>query len=329
MILPEINAFFTFIDYLDSRKSELIETYIPLCLEVSKLDEERSKLRPRENYNDKIKYDIIQQQISEKFEPITDNVYKPIAQKLIDLKIWNGEDVCTSIWNNNIGAVSDQKENFDLDDVIEITRYKVKYLNFRKETDSAFLCLAMIFSQLDEILKVLFDFFKDTNENEFDSFEAKVINVGSMEELVENLKNKGDRHVKFALPHDFFSKKPVQPLTHGQILLVKNEYNMGDTFNGIYNSTIYNRSTFTDAFNSVKTKYSEDSAAALEMVRIFVEDSKNQEAGELFDSFNEELKKDKPKTSVLQSLWRGLIKIVPLITETVGLADKILPLFQA
>lgn len=328
MISPKINAFFTFIDYLDSRRSELIEIYIPLCLEINKLDVLRSNLRPRENYNDKIKYDIVQQQITEKFEPITEYVYKPIAQKLIDLKIWNGEDGCTSIWNNNISAISDQKEKFDLDDVNEIIRYKVKYLNFRKETDSSFLCLAMIFSQLDEILKVLFDFFKDTSENEFDGFEAEVIQVGSMEELVQNFKNKGDRHVKFSLPHDFFHRKSFQPLAHGQIVLVKNEYNMGDTFNGIYNSTIYNRSTFTDAFNSVKTKYSEDSAAALEMVRIFVEESKNQEAGDLFDSFNEELKKEKPKTSVLQSLWGGLIKIVPLITETIGLADKILPLFQ-
>lgn len=329
MISSKINAFFIFIDYLDSRKSELIENYIPLCAELNELDVQRSNLRPKENYKDKIKYDIIQQQITEKFDPITEHIYKPLTQKLSDLQIWNGEDIFTSIWNNNIGAVSEQKENFDLKDVNEIIRYKVKYLNFRKETNSSFLCLTMVFSQLDEILKVLFDFYKDTSENEFDSFEAKLIKVGSMEELVENVKNKGDRHVKFSLPHDFFHKKPVQPSTHGQIILVKNEYNMGDTFNGVYNSTIYNRSTFNDAFNSVKTKYSEDSAEALEMLRMLVENSKNKEAGELFDSFNEELKKEKPKTSVLGSLWGGLLKIVPFITETVDLVDKILPMLQS
>jgi hypothetical protein len=328
MISDKINALFNFIDYLDSRKTELINTYLSLCSELSALDVQRAALKPRNNYNDKLKYDFLQQQISEKFEPITEFVYKPIVQKLLELKIWSGEDVYTSIFNNNIGAIIEQKENFTLEDVTIIIGYKSKYLNFRRETGSGFLCLEMVFSCLDEILKELFDYFKDTTENEFDSFEAKVIPVESITEAVDQFQNNKGRHVKFSLPHDAFYQKAAPALTPNQILFVKNDYHMGDTFNGINNSTIYNRSTFSDAFNSVKTKYSEDSARALEIVRALVEGSKDQQAGEVFDSFNEELSKEKPRTSVLQNLWGGLIKLVPLISETVGLVDKILPLLQ-
>jgi|GEM_PF-2346379 len=328
MISPKINALFNFINYLDSRKTELIKTYLPLCSELIELDVQRAALRPQNNYNDKLKFDILQKQISEKFEPITEFVYKPIVQKLLELKIWSGDDVYISIFNNNIGAIIELKENFTLDDVNEIISYKNKYLSFRKETNSGFLSLEIIFSCLDEILKELFDYFKDTTENEFDSFEVKVIPVKNITEAVNQFRNNKGRHIKFSLPQDTFYQKPALPLAINPILFIKNEYNMGDTFKGIYNSTIYNRSTFNDAFNSVKTKYSEDSAGALEIVRTLVEDSKNQQAGELFDSINEELTKEKPKTSVLQSLWGGLIKLVPLISETVGLVDKILPLFQ-
>lgn len=114
----------------------------------------------------------------------------------------------------------------------------------------------------------------------------------------------------------------------GNYQIIIKELIMGDKFENIHNSTIYNRSTFTEAFNTIKTNYSEDAAQALEIVKSLVEKSENKEAGELFDSFNEEVKKEKPKKSVLVSLWDGLIKIVPMISQTVGLIDRITPLFH-
>lgn len=104
---------------------------------------------------------------------------------------------------------------------------------------------------------------------------------------------------------------------------------MGDKFENIRdNVTIYNRSRFKEAFNTVKSSYNEEAADALEIVRGLVERSGKKEAGELFDSFNDEIKKDKPKKSVLESLWDGLLKAVPMISQTAGLIDKIKALFH-
>src|SRR5260221_11329578 len=180
MIPEKIQALFEFIDYLDTNKTEYIEKYIPLCDELNNLDIQRSKLKPKNNYIDKQRYDEIQKEIKEKFQPITQNIYIPVLNKLKELKIWSGDDVFTSIWNNNSSAIYDFKESFSSDDIPEVIAYKQKYLNFRKETSSNFICLQFVLSNLDEIFKQLFDFFKDNNENEFESFETKTIEVNSI-----------------------------------------------------------------------------------------------------------------------------------------------------
>ena len=101
MISSKIKALFNFIDYLGSRKMNSLKFIFPLCLELGELDVQRAVLRPRNNYNDKLKHDIVQKQISEKFKFITEFVYKPIIQKLLKLKIWSGDEVYISIFNNN------------------------------------------------------------------------------------------------------------------------------------------------------------------------------------------------------------------------------------
>ena len=53
MISEKIQALFDFIDYLDTNKAEFIEKYIPLCDELTNLDIQRSKLKPKNNYIDK------------------------------------------------------------------------------------------------------------------------------------------------------------------------------------------------------------------------------------------------------------------------------------
>ena len=186
MIPKKIQSLFEFIKFLDKNKAEYIEKYIPLCNELEELDKQRSLLEPNENYKDKQSYDIIQKEIKEKFEPITENIYKPITSKLQELGIWSGDDAFKGLWNNNISEIADFKRNFSEEQAKQVFQYKQKYLSFRTETNSNFLCLSFVFLDLDEILKRLFDFFKDTKENEFDSFEAKIIEVEDFTEITKN-----------------------------------------------------------------------------------------------------------------------------------------------
>lgn len=224
MIPQKIQALFDFIDFLDLRKKEFIEKYIPLCNELRELDKQRSKLNPRENYKDKQSYENIQKKIEEKFEPITENIYKPITNKLRELGIWSGDEVYTSIWNNNISEIEDFKRNFIPEDIELVFHYKQKYLLFRSETNNDFLCLSFVFSNLDEIFKVLFDFFKDTDENDFDSFEAKTIELKDFGEIAKSLKENIGKNIKYSIPWETINKeKQIPSITEK---LETNHYNI-------------------------------------------------------------------------------------------------------
>lgn len=241
MIPQKIQALFEFIDFLDKNKAEYIQKYIPLCNELKELGKQRNALKPNENYKDKQSYDSIQKQIKEKFEPITDNIYKPITSKLQELGIWSGDDVYTSIWNNNISEIADFKRNFSEEDVKQILQYKQKYLSFRAEANSDFLCLSFLLSNLDETLKELFDFFKDTNENEFASFETKIIEVESFAEIAKNIKENIGENVKYSIPSEtFFEKKHTTPTP--KIADIKNEFNVYNMRDKIEVGTISNNS---------------------------------------------------------------------------------------
>lgn len=224
MIPQKIQALFDFIDFLDVNKGEYIEKYIPLCNELSELDKQRNKLKPNENYKDKQSYECIQIEIKEKFEPITENIYKPVTNKLLQLGIWSGDDVYTSIWNNNVSEIEDFKRNFTQEDLEKVFHYKQKYLFFRTETNNDFLCLSFVFSNLEEIYKVLFDFFKDTQENEFDGFETKTIEVGDFGEIAKNLKNNIGKNVKYSIPWETFNTKRHTPSATEKIQT--NNYNI-------------------------------------------------------------------------------------------------------
>jgi len=230
MIPKKIQSLFELIDFLDKNKKEFIEKHIPLCDELRELDKQRAALKPNINYKDKQFYDRIQKQIEKKFEPITENIYEPITSQLRELGIWSGDDVYTSIWNNNISEISDFKRNFSKDDLEKVFEYKQKYLSFRTETNNDFLCLSLVFSNIDAILKELFDFFKDTKENEFGSFETKTIEVGSITEVLQNIKDNFGKNFKYSIPNEtVFGINPTIPAI--KIADIKNEvnvFNMGD-----------------------------------------------------------------------------------------------------
>ncbi|MFC6101500.1 hypothetical protein [Olivibacter domesticus] len=227
MIPQKIQALFEFIDFLDDNKSEYIEKYIPLCDELNELDKRRNELDPDGNYKDRRSYDNIQKQIKEKFAPIKENIYKPITGKMRELGIWAGDDVFTSIWNNNISEISYFKRNFSEEDTIQIFQYKQKYLDFRAETNNDFHCLSFVFQSLDEILKELFNFFKDTSKNEFDSFETKIVEVEDFDEMVKRIKDNRRKNIKYSIPSEaFFGTKQI--VTSTKTPGIKNEIIMGD-----------------------------------------------------------------------------------------------------
>jgi hypothetical protein len=199
MIPQKIQALFNFIDYLDNNKREYLEI-IPLCNELKDLCDQRFKLNPDRNYIDKQQHDIIQAQIDEKFPFIMSNIYTPITEKLRELEIWSGDNTYSTIWNNNISSIYDFKSNFKSEDVNRVIQYKKKYLCFRTETNTDFLCLSSVFRELDELFKELFDFFKDTNINEFENFETKTIKVNSIGEALNDFKSNMGRNVKYSLP---------------------------------------------------------------------------------------------------------------------------------
>lgn len=230
MIHQKIQALLDFIDYLDENKKVYIEKYIPLCDELKVLYNQRDKLNPQNNYTDKLECDKIQTQIAEKFNPITQNIYNPITSKLRELGIWSGDDTFNSIWNNNSSAIYDFKENFKIEDVSQIMKSKRKYLCFRQETKTDFLCLIFAFHNLDEILKVLFDFFKDTNENEFDSFETKKIEVNSIGDALKRFKENPSENIKFTIPIQPFFNKIIENETRASTMNIKNELIMGNKF---------------------------------------------------------------------------------------------------
>jgi len=230
MIPQKIQALLDFIDYLDKNKKVYIEKYVPLCNELKVLHSQREKLNPRNNYTDKQEYDKIQTQIAEKFKPITQKIYNPITSKLRELGIWSGDDTYNSIWNNNSSAINDFKENFKTEDISQIMESKHKYLSFRKETNTDFLCLIFVFHNLDEIFKELFDFFKDTNENEFDSFETKKIEVNSIGEAFKRFRENPTENISFTIPMQPFSNMSINKETGTNTTNIKNELIMGDKF---------------------------------------------------------------------------------------------------
>src|SRR5690606_41968011 len=109
MIIEEIQAIFDFIDYLESRKQVLIEKYIPLCEELEELREGKDKLKPDNNYREKRQYDILQEELELKFEPLLTDVYQPITGKLKELGISPRGSILTNI-KNNISSFHDDDD---------------------------------------------------------------------------------------------------------------------------------------------------------------------------------------------------------------------------
>jgi hypothetical protein len=77
---------------------------------------------------------------------------------------------------------------------------------------------------------------------------------------------------------------------------------MGDNFKDVgAGAVIVNRSTLTNALNRLDTQHNAEAAAALKVVAQRVEESGNEEAGDLLDGFMEELDQLEPRKGRLRS----------------------------
>lgn len=316
MIPEKIQALFDFVDYLDERKAEFIDKYLPLCSELSELDIQRSKLKPSNNYIDKQKYDEIQKTITEKFQPINQDIYIPVLNRLKELKVWSGDDVFTSIWNNNSSAIYEFRESFESEDIAIVIAYKKKYLSFRNETNSNFLCLQFVLSNLDEIYKALFDFFKDTAENEFESFETKTIEVNSIADAVKGFANNQGKNVKYSIPQeslfDYQNAKQHLP----QSLSIKNEIIMGhkiqvgDITNNSGQIIIGKDIKVSDSLNG-KNETVEKITELINLIKQEqdIDSEQKQSLITNFDKVREEVLEDKPDKSKIFK-WLSTTKVI-------------------
>ncbi|MFL0685375.1 MAG: hypothetical protein ACJLTB_19560 [Algoriphagus aquaeductus] len=211
MIPYKIKALFEFIEYLYSNIDNFNQ-YESVLNEARFLKREKSKLKPDLNFSDKMKSDELQEGIIEKFEVIKENIINPTINKSIELDICdfsNEKEKLTGSWRNKYHSeIHDLKKNFNREDLSDIFSFKKKYLEFRTKTKGeTYLGLDFFFGDLDDVTKELFDFFKVTDFNEFETFEEKAIRAESIYE-VGKLFQQGVK--KITLPIDFLNPSTIQ-----------------------------------------------------------------------------------------------------------------------
>jgi hypothetical protein len=181
---PKVKALFQFIKHLHSNIDNFNQ-YNDLIQELEKLDKERNKLNPKNNYKDKLKYDEVQTAIESKFKILQDNTANLIKAKAKELNVCNFDNEPDYSFNGVEAEIHNLKENFSNKDLPEIFKHKSLYLEYRTNTHKTFLSLQFFFDELDEIAKDLFDYFKDTKQNEFEPFEIKAIPANNWNEVVK------------------------------------------------------------------------------------------------------------------------------------------------
>jgi hypothetical protein len=217
---PKIKALFQFIEYLHSN-IENFNQYSDLIKELEQLDKKRNELKPRINYKDKQEYDEVQTELESKFKTLQDNTANLIKVKAKEFNVCNFDKEPNHNFNGVETEISQLKENFSNKDLPEIFKHKSLYLEYRSQTHGTFLSLQFFFSELDEITKSLFDFFKDTKQNEFEPFETKAIQVSSIQEAIKGFKQ---GQTKFILPNPISAKKEIKDYEPQQEIAENNDF---------------------------------------------------------------------------------------------------------
>jgi len=183
MITPKIKALFQFVEYLHSNIDNF-NLNNDLIKELEQLDEERQKVSSKKTYKDKLKFDEVQAEIETKYKILQGNTANLIKAKARELNVCNFENEPNYSFNGIETDIHQLKENFSKDDLPEIFKHKQLYIEYRTKTHKTFLSLAFFINELDKIAKSLFDYFKETEQNEFEAFEIKAIPVNSIAEAI-------------------------------------------------------------------------------------------------------------------------------------------------
>lgn len=98
---------------------------------------------------------------------------------------------------------------------------------------------------------------------------------------------------------------------------------MGDTFSNISNSTIVNRSLVQGAVTCLRQSNQSASAETLQRLAELVEKSGNNDASEYLNEFTKELQQPAPRNAILRSMWEGIQRILPSITNILEITEGI------
>ncbi|WP_242093604.1 hypothetical protein [Aestuariivivens sediminicola] len=193
---------FQFIEFLHSN-IENFNQYNGLIKELEQLDKKRNELKPEQNYKDKLQYSQVLAQIEIKFKTLQDNTANLIKGKVMELNVCSFDNEPKYSFNGIETEIQQLKKSFSKKDLPEIFKHKRQYLEYRSQTHGTFLSLQFFFDDLDKIAKRLFDYFKDTDQNEFESFETKAIRVDSVADAIKGFKQ---GQSKFSLPDSVLFK---------------------------------------------------------------------------------------------------------------------------
>jgi len=210
MITTKIKTLFQFIEYLHSNITNF-NLNNDLIKELELLDKERQKVTHKKTFKDKLKYDEVQAEIEKKFKILQDNTANLIKAKAKELNLCNFDNEPNYSFNGIEAEIQQLKENFSKKDLPEIFKSKEQYIEYRNKTHNTFLSLAFFIDEMDEITKSLFDYFKDTEQNEFEAFEKKTIEVNSIEEAVQIFTNKEHKDERFWLNSFFDEQEQTNP----------------------------------------------------------------------------------------------------------------------
>ena len=208
MITPKIKSLFQFIEYLNSN-IENFNQHNDLIKELEQLHNERNQLKPQNNYRDKQQFDKAKVELESKFKTLQDNTANLIKAKARNLNLCNFDNEPNYSFNGVETEIRLLKDNFCNDDLPEIFKRKSQYLEYRSQTHSTFLSLQYFFNDLDETTKSLFDYFKDTQQNEYELFEAKTVLVNSFEDAAKELKKGSEQRIE--LLESIIENKILQP----------------------------------------------------------------------------------------------------------------------
>ena len=113
-----------------------------------------------------------------------------------------------------------------------------------------------------------------------------------------------------------------------QPFINKGIINVGNIIKDNVNSTIITDSIVTKSFNKLKDDLPKETVNTLLLIQEKINESNNDNAKDLFNCFNEEIQKRKPKKSILAAFWDGMLKILPDLGKFSKNMAKILSIFN-